>query len=431
MFLDSAVWERRWQALEDTMQAIERTLPSDTPRRQTIQKLLQGLHALADDQIQFFLTAQPPAPYSADHALSLTLRQIACDIEAIERAAHQRIAGAPEMREALERADELARQALGLAIGRFLPEITALTYFRRPPAAARALPYAPVALLGIPYTSTRLPRDMLAIPHEAGHFLFWRGVVSDGEDKGLHIYNALRRRLLARAPYHSENSRRWLEEVFADVYGCVIAGPVLALDFQDLQLHHSPLAWTHDDGHHPPPALRPCTHIRVLEKMGLREWAASLHERWQGKLIKAAAIADLPLTEAGMCSQQAELHTIVDVVYELLEDIAADSMHGWPASPQDATYSAVSPYPSNQLDALYDDFEGRLNALPFSGQARDEAQPGGGEADARHLRERFAAEARRIEVALRAAPRQAEAEWLAVLGAEGWIGATHFENTGG
>ena len=80
--------------------------------------------------------------------------------------------------------------------------------------------------------------------------------------------------------------RNWIEEIFADMYGCVIAGPVIALDFQDLQMddrleEFADATIDHED---PPPLIRPDTYSKVLAKstdFQRSRLAELLHHRWK------------------------------------------------------------------------------------------------------------------------------------------------------
>jgi hypothetical protein len=73
--------------------------------------------------------------------------------------------------------------------------------------------------------------------------------------------------------------------LFADVYGALIAGPVMALDFQDLALHNSCEGFTTSDNDHPVPILRPDIYSKVLARAANEtyrwgDWAAALRQRW-------------------------------------------------------------------------------------------------------------------------------------------------------
>ena len=56
---------------------------------------------------------------------------------------------------------------------------------------------------------------------------------------------------------------QWQEEIFADIYGCLVAGPAIAKSFQDLLFDNYTL--TESDGVHPIPLIRPYIYAKVLE----------------------------------------------------------------------------------------------------------------------------------------------------------------------
>jgi hypothetical protein len=85
----------------------------------------------------------------------------------------------------------------------------------------------------------------MAIPHEVGHYVYELGRFPDGE-----TFAELSLKFKDN-PYY-----RWCEEIFADVYGCIVAGPLSALGLQALLVSiDKHRAWK-DDEEHPTPALR-------------------------------------------------------------------------------------------------------------------------------------------------------------------------------
>jgi hypothetical protein len=73
-------------------------------------------------------------------------------------------------------ADELAIGAMMMFKGSFALDrfATAITYTWTT-NTSRVIPYADVALIGLPISVLGNQEDVLAIPHEVGHFLFWNG----------------------------------------------------------------------------------------------------------------------------------------------------------------------------------------------------------------------------------------------------------------
>jgi hypothetical protein len=87
----------------------------------------------------------------------------------------------------------------------------------------------------------------------------------------------------------------WEEELFADVYSVLVAGPVAGLAMQALLAAELPAALTYDDGDHPLGALRPSIAPAVLravaaatgdvrQRDALAGAAAALDRRWQSTL---------------------------------------------------------------------------------------------------------------------------------------------------
>jgi hypothetical protein len=151
----------------------------------------------------------------------------------------------------------------------------------------RLIPYYDVAILSIPYgamnsTCDRLATDYLAIPHEIGHYMYWWGEFVPGHGTGAR---PIRDFLEAGTENEPEWVKTWLEEMFADAVGCLIAGPVSVLGFQELLTSSSPyelLKHFHNDHAHPFPSLRPFIQSAILRKLNRFDSAADkLDENWQ------------------------------------------------------------------------------------------------------------------------------------------------------
>ncbi|MCB9421192.1 MAG: hypothetical protein H6667_15430 [Ardenticatenaceae bacterium] len=266
------VWDDRWEAYQDILANLIDDLPAPT-----FKALAACLQAFGDSQFQFFrdgfrdgnlwLSAQYPAEY----VLRTTLDQVGYDVSVIDQAAQQRRDGTKKMQETLHKADQLAQLALNLAVDNgLLKESTVITYFNKS-AYVRTIPYAPLALVAVPYTAAAVPHDYLATPHEIGH----------------HIYRhspGLAAQLRATLPIQPNWLHNWREEIFADVYGCLIAGPVIGLDFQDILFDNDLENFMSDDGEHPVEAIRPFAYVKVLAKLGFHNAAKVLKKKWKRKL---------------------------------------------------------------------------------------------------------------------------------------------------
>ena len=175
------------------------------------------------------------------------------------------------MKKRLETADQLAQLALNFAAdNELIPTSAAITYGNKSPHI-RTLPYAQLALVGVPFTSAVAGRDLLATPHEIGHYVYWN---SPGLAADLHS------KLAAQPAWCS----RWQEEIFADVFGCFVAGPIIGLDFQDILLDNSLERFVSDDGEHPVEAIRPYAYSFVLAELGFSRAADALNKRWAAQL---------------------------------------------------------------------------------------------------------------------------------------------------
>ncbi|HFC11338.1 MAG TPA: hypothetical protein ENJ56_00740 [Anaerolineae bacterium] len=81
---------------------------------------------------------------------------------------------------------------------------------------------------------------------------------------------------------------RWQEEIFADVYACLVAGPVAARKMQDLLFDNYTLV--EDNGIHPVPAVRPFIYTKVLKELAeeMPSEGERLDEAWQGNSVNIA-----------------------------------------------------------------------------------------------------------------------------------------------
>lgn len=271
---------------------VGKALAVNTPRHTTIALTLKCLHAFAAKQFKFFYNGFEAATevdsegnhrgfldfdpiYPAEYAMHLTAEQVANDVDVILRASSHRSPtfSTTPMQQRLTLADQLAYHALIPAIGtpdnRIITESTVLTYFQKSPAI-RMIPYAPVALIGLPLTAQNdqgqvpfIYRDLLAIPHEVGHHVYWRRFNPTPYAKNVRddVEEMLDKELSSLPDW----IRSWKEEIFADIYSCLIAGPVSGLAIQELMKGFPANQSVADHGGHPAPIIRPFIHIAVLE----------------------------------------------------------------------------------------------------------------------------------------------------------------------
>ncbi|MBN1935120.1 MAG: hypothetical protein JW934_10670 [Anaerolineae bacterium] len=315
------VWKARWECLDSQMKAMAAfidDLPSvetcgQAMRKTTLLTLIRCLRRFAAGQFNFFYRGFVTShglievpEYPLDFLFHCIIGQISYDMQAIQIAAdHRRAAciqkqqGNGAMLAALATADCLAWDALQPAInaGWISQDTTVLTYFEKV-SSIRIIPYANVALIGIPFSAICFKQDFLSIPHEIGHYVYRRGCSAGG--------TRLRSKFKTRIPEEPKYRFEWLEEAFADMYGCAVAGPVMALDFQDMQVEKEPDEFTKGDDHHATPIVRPRIYTRILHKKwnqagnpGPMPWASELEKLWTQRVEKREQEQGRPLADRG------------------------------------------------------------------------------------------------------------------------------------
>ena len=268
------------------------------PRRKTILHVLKSLKEFGASHYDFFkqgfrkgeleaTTEFPPA-----RVLDAILNQISFDLDVIWRAANQRRISTGNFVQTLDFADRLAWNALEPAVkapglmqstpGDDENKWTVLTYFQKSPSV-RVIPYANVALVGIPITCLQEKRDFLAIPHDIGHFVYWRRIVQLAWPAATSDA-AVNRTFVTEVDKVSPEFQHWQEEIFADVYGAMVAGPIMALDFQELMLEYILEQFLSEQDDHASPALRPFIYTKVLEHRQDGEIVGQLEKRWRDQL---------------------------------------------------------------------------------------------------------------------------------------------------
>jgi hypothetical protein len=296
--------------------------------------------------------------------------------------------------------------------------------------------------------------DLLAIPHEVGHFLFWNGLAPavDGA-RPAPINNTL----LAPPAKQTERITGWEEEIFADIISCLIGGPLTALSIQDLMRGETGARFFDDHGTHPLPAIRPLLYTYILDKyLKMQNAAPALERRWKDQVLRPrTAEKDLEYEIEFRCEKRtlgdlfARATQMVDETIDAISQDVRERNQG-----SDLLDTGKSQFrwsdDTADIDKLYEAFFSNLSGdppplySPFQGAGDEGADPEYGIPDAREAdhttkRKRWKA---RIEAILKGTPTWWSAngdeivtpppladgepheinpvEWLAVLEAGGW-----------
>jgi hypothetical protein len=422
MFGNDEIWKQRLESLCGLIDNTEKAWPSGVSDEKLLRALFDRLQFFYAGQMEYFFTHPAPNPqqFTNEFAFQHTGQQAALDLEILERAAHQRAWGPLALQEALRRTDHFMRLALLPAQAWFPEEITTLTYFS-PQLQVRVLPYAPVALIGLPYTAANLHapqtdwRDLLMILNAAGEVALKRGHAAQAGHASFQ--ELLQWRLPPHAPGWHIN---WAQAAFAAVYACQLGGPLAALYAQDLALALPNAAITQTTFKQPAPITTIRFYTRTLERLGLADWAASLQARWSRQFgergVRPVIKLPAPVTEVEAYRPCDDGVLLADLAYNLMLKIEAPAWH--------AMYSETPAYPPTQLEHLYSNVARHLAEWPLTQPAPlfdfQEATY------ARHLThswpEAFVAHSRALRRSAPALPttNPAELDWLAVLNANGW-----------
>lgn len=219
--------------------------------------------------------------FDANKLRSLALEKVLEEWDTIRHALEQR--ENPRYHDTLVELDALARECFRPFFdeGKFQKGV--FTYFHKLFDIKRFV-FSNTPLIGAPFSALHAPEDWLAIPHEVGHFIFWNGTESFADfnkfQVGIQnrfidaINNSIQGRIKGRPLHHKGEVFQvwldWMNEIFADVFGTLVAGPAYAWSLQtNLRggLTVRDLLHNHDVSDHPDPFLRPFFHIQVLREM--------------------------------------------------------------------------------------------------------------------------------------------------------------------
>ncbi|MEZ4706578.1 MAG: hypothetical protein R3A44_05195 [Caldilineaceae bacterium] len=247
-----------------------------------------------------------PGETPANFALRRLMEQISIDLKIVQDVVslhNQTYDTYGDLR--IQIADEFARRAIEPAMqGMFLEPKEVMTYLNQQ-VQVRLLPYHDTILIGVPFAagaSTRtadisqeaseaeqdksdpppvaadvsqvtqeallVSSDYLAIPHEVGHLLFRHGYLAGGQQQISAQLQALH--------FPGDWRLAWLEELFADAYGCMVAGPISVLGFQEHLADGLPADEHGDLGQHPFASIRPLIQTEILRTLAARKIATAI-----------------------------------------------------------------------------------------------------------------------------------------------------------
>jgi hypothetical protein len=305
----------------------QRGVAGGMTRRRTASIALHSLAVFARKQFDFLRAGfgkegafESDERYPFEFLHEATVRQVTFDIDVLLRTISHRDSNSSslEMRDTLELADRLAVNALLPAVRHGLVEPTVmLTYFQKSPTI-RLIPYVPLGMIGIDLSAVGDPNRMLAIAHETGHHVYRQITINYASHLDEQIEAMASPMPETSAPSWPQWLLAWEEEIFADIYAALIAGPVAAIGLQEFILTGRRASLIEDDGDHPLDALRPQimhTTLRIMaekrvaeNRQALLATAEALDAAWQEHLaargtpvefLPAGADSSIALTEAG------------------------------------------------------------------------------------------------------------------------------------
>ncbi len=421
----SNLWQSRWSVMSGLIGNMAHTLPQNLPYRDTFSQLLSHLQAFGQGQFDYFYTKltlgeSAPTGFSQEYALSQTLDQIGRDMTLIAQAIHQREIESPrEVRNTLELADEFAAAMLKPA-QRYLGGVNAkvITYLNKSDLT-RVLPYASVALIGVPFSTVnlddgqaRVTRDYLAIPHEVGHYVYWHGAVQSND-----AYNGVRFCWALPHQYKTggvvEWAQPWAEEVFADTYGARTAGPMITVDFQDLLVARDSLQdFIGNNGTHPTSFIRPEGYCHTLDHLGRSDWASTLRDAWIAKRDYVAPGTAVLNINGGQPVPYAQASSVlagmVNAVNERLPGITFDAQRA------STLFNDING--ANSDDVIYQMWRAEMDGNGVS-QGTSGSRGVSSAFDWATWKARLLIDVAKVE----ALENAQAAEWKVVLGAGGWV----------
>lgn len=187
---------------------------------------------------------------------------------------------------------------------KYLPLMQAPIVYARPSTGARLTPYSNIPLISIPPTAVVQPNahadirpeDAMAIPHELGHFVYWRGVTPTTD---IPMAQAIQKAIDSNTDEPLRLSH-WVEEVFADVVATLIGGPAAVMSLISMLREKIGRHFVEDDGHYPIAAVRPYAAMLALRRCGIDttqladDWQTVLAQ-WLPDVLSTRALGAYPL----------------------------------------------------------------------------------------------------------------------------------------
>lgn len=219
--------------------------------------------------------------YNLTKIQNLALDRVLEEWDTIRHALEQR--ENPRYQETLGELDKLALECLSPLFNEEKLKRGVFAYFHKLFDIKR-FAFSHTPLIGAPFSALNCPEDWLAIPHEVGHYIFWNGTSTFKLFNEFYlalqnqfmdaINEAIQGRIQGRVLHHKgevfQTWLNWLNEIFADVFGTLAAGPAFAWSMQTslrAGISVRDLLHNHDEPDHPDPFIRPFFHINVLREM--------------------------------------------------------------------------------------------------------------------------------------------------------------------
>ncbi len=269
--------------------------------------------------------------YPPQYAQHLLIQQVIYDFRIIWHVYTQRRDNVDGIHEAIAALATVAQDAFTPAINAgLLTQPSRTILYLQKTSSIRILPYAKIALIGLPSwlstinsktsSSSLLLDDLHAIAHEVGHHVYWHGTAADGNGQRHTVARLIKRYVLQNyTEANEEIMKQWSEEIFADIYGLLYAGPssVAALFEVILDRHwRNEMFDVHDV--HPAPLIRPLSLLAVLEASGQAEQAAALRAAWHTKPYIASLLASNSTQEVRELEN--ELKALARYIYGLFQN---------------------------------------------------------------------------------------------------------------